>query len=169
MQQAEFRGCNVRGLSAHGERHGVTMQFEIRSGNACGQRLFKTTKDCPYARCEFASPERFGDVIVGAKVQAANAVFFACARREKNNWDAREVIAFANLAADFKTAVAGNHYVEQKEDWRMLARLGQHFVTRNTKAHIEPSRLQVVADQIADVRVVFENKDGLLQWIRVFA
>lgn len=169
MQQTEFSGRNVRGLSADDERHGVAMQFEIRSGNACGQRLLKTPQHGPDARRELASSKRFGDVIVGANVQAANAVFLPGARGQENNRDARKVTAFANLAADFKTAVAGNHDVEQKENRRLLACLGQHFVARNTKAHIEPSRLQVVADQVADVRIVFKNKDILLQWGEVFA
>src|SRR5579864_9546973 len=105
MQQTEFGSRNVRRLSADDERHGVTMQFKIRSGNACGQRLLKAPQHRADARCKFACSKRFGDVIVGAKVQAAHAVFFTCARSQKNNRDARKVAAFANLAADFKTAV----------------------------------------------------------------
>ena len=164
MQQSEFGGRNIRGLSADHERHGVAMQFEIGSGNAGGQRLLKAPQHGPDAGCEFASPERFGNVIVRAKIQAANAILLTSARGQENNRDARKVTAFANLAADFKTAVAGNHDVEQKENRRLLTRLGQYFVTRNTKAHTKPSRLQVVADQVANVRVVFKNNDVLLQW-----
>jgi hypothetical protein len=51
----------------------------------------------------------------------------------------------------------------------MLARLRHDFVARNTKADIEPGQLQVVADQVADVRIIFENKDILFQWVRAFA
>ena len=37
----------------------------------------------------------------------------------------------------------------------MLARLRQDFVARNAKAYIEPGQLQMVANQVANVRVVF--------------
>jgi len=37
----------------------------------------------------------------------------------------------------------------------MLARLGQNFVARNAKAYIEPRQLQMMANQVANVRVVF--------------
>jgi hypothetical protein len=45
----------------------------------------------------------------------------------------------------------------------MLARQGQHFVARSAKAHDESSQFQVVADQVADIRVVFKNNDVLFQ------
>src|SRR5438309_1635728 len=165
MQQTEFRRGHVREFPAHCERHGVIMQFKIRSGNACGQRLLKTPQHRPDARCEFANAERLRDVIVGAKVQAANAVFLTGACGKKNDGDAGEITALANLAANFKAAVPGNHDVQQKEDWRLLARLRQHFVPGNAKAHVEPGRLQVMAHQIADIRIVFKNKDVLFQVI----
>ena len=163
MQQTEFSGGDVCWLAAHFERHGVTMQFEVGSGDACGQWLLKTPQHRADARREFARPKGFGDVIVRAKVEAANTVFLTCARGQKNDWDAGEVTAFADLAANFKAAVSGNHDVEQKEDRRLLARLRQHFVAGKAKAHVESSRLQVMANQIADVRIVFKNNDVLFQ------
>ena len=164
MQQAEFGGRNVRWLAAHFERHGVTMQFEVGSGDASGQRLLKTPQHRPDAGSQLASAERLGDVIVGAKVQAANAVFLTCARGQKNDRDAGKITALANLAANFKAAVPGNHDVEQKEDRRLLARLRQHFVAGNAKAHVESGQLQMVSDQVADVGIVFKNNDVLFQW-----
>ncbi len=166
MQQAEFSGGDVRGLAADHERHGVTMQFKVWSGDACGQGLLKTPQHRPDAGCKFANAERLSDVIVGAKVQAANAVFLTCARGQENDRDAGKITALANLAADFKAAVSGNHDVEQKEDGRLLARLGQNFVTRSTKAHVESGRLQVVADQVANVQIVFKNNNVLFQWVQ---
>jgi hypothetical protein len=163
MQNTKFRGGNPRGLTAHFERHGVTMQFKVGSGNACGQWLLKTPQHRPDARCKFASAERFGDVIVGAKIQTANAVFLSCTGREKNDWYAGQITAFANLATDFKAAVSGNHDVQQKEGRRLLARLRQHVVAGNTKADIEPGGLQVMADQVGDVGIVFKNNDVLFQ------
>ena len=163
MQQTEFGGCNVRGISADSERHGVTMQFEIGSGDAYGQGLLKTPQHRPDARCKFASAERFGDVIVGAKIQTAHAVFLPCTGREKNDWYAGKITAFADLAADFKAAVSGNHDVQQKEGRRLLASLRQHVVAGNTKADIESGRLQMMADQVGDVGIVFKNNNVLFQ------
>jgi hypothetical protein len=140
------------------------MQFKVGSGDACGQGLLKTPQHRPDAGCKFASAERFGDVIVGANIQAANAVFLTCARRQKNDRDAGEITALANLAANFKAAMSGNHDVEQKEGGRLLARLRQHVVAGNAKAHVKSGCLQVVADQIANVRIVFKNNDVLFQW-----
>ena len=163
MQQSEFSGGNVSKFAAHHERHGVTMQFKVRSGDACGQRLLKAAQHRPDAGCEFANAERLGDVIVGAKIQAANAVFLASARREKNDRDTGEITALANLAADFKAAVSGNHDVQQKENRRLLTRLWQHVIAGSTKADIESGSLQVMANKVADVRIVFKNNDVLFQ------
>jgi hypothetical protein len=90
------------------------MQIKIGSGNACRQRLLKTPQDRTDPSCEFASPKRFGDVIVGPKIQAADSVLFTCTRGKKDDGDTGQVTAFTNLAADFKTTVTGNHNVEQK-------------------------------------------------------
>src|ERR1700739_26496 len=109
MQKTKFRGGNIRKIAANLERHGVALQLKIGSGDACGQWLLKPTQDRPHTRREFASPKRLGDVIVGPKVQTADSVFFTSPCRQKNNGDASKVGAFANLAADFKAAVTGNH------------------------------------------------------------
>jgi hypothetical protein len=128
MHQSKFRRGDVRGLAAHFERHGLTMQFKVWSGDARSQGLLKASEYRPDAGCEFANAERFGDVIVGTKIQAANAVFLTGAGRQENDWDAGKITAFPDLAADFKAAVSGNHDVKQKECWRLLARLWQQFV-----------------------------------------
>src|SRR6478672_1225767 len=148
MQQAEFSCCYAGGLSAHSEGHGVTMQFEIGSGNAGSQRLLKTPQHRPDTRCKFASPERFGDVIVGPKVQAPHSVFFTCPRSQKNDGNAGKIVVFTDLAADFKAAVTWNHDVQQEESRRILTCQGQYFVAGNAKAHVEPGQLQVVAHQV---------------------
>lgn len=114
MQQAKFRGSDVREIAAHRERHGLTMQLKIGSGNASSQRLLKPTQDRTDTRRKFASPKRFGDVIVGPKIQTADPVFFACPCRQENNGDAGKIGAFANLPADLQAAVTGDHNVEQK-------------------------------------------------------
>ena len=90
------------------------MQFEIRSSNACSQRLLKPTQDGPHPRRELPSSKRFGDVIVGPKIQTADPIFLACSCSQKNNGDASKIGAIANLPADLKPAVTGNHNVEQK-------------------------------------------------------
>ena len=102
------------GVAAHRERHGVATQFEIGSGDAGSQRLLKAPQHSPHARCEFAGAERFGDVIVGPKIQAADAIFLTCPRGKKDDRNAGKVMSFTNLAADFKAAVTRNHNVEQK-------------------------------------------------------
>ena len=163
MQQTKFGGGNVSKFAAHHKRHGVTMQFKIWGGDACGQGLLKTPQHRPDARCEFANPERLGDVIIGAQVQAANAIFLTGARGEKNDRNACKVTALANLAADFKAAMSGNHDVQQKENRRLLARLRQYFVAGDAKPHGESGSLQVMADQVADVGIVFKNNDVLFQ------
>ena len=162
MQKAKFRCGHVGRSPANDERHGIAVQLKIGSCDAGGQRLLKTPQHRPDTRCKLASPERFGDVVVSAKIKAAYAVFFAGPGSKKDDGDAGKVAAFADLTADFKPAVTGNHDVEQKENRRMLARQRQYFIARNADAHVEPGQLQVVADQIADVRVVFEDNNVLL-------
>jgi hypothetical protein len=169
VQEAEFSGSDGSWRSANDERHGIAVQLKIGSSDAGGQRLFKTPQYRPDTRCELASPERFSDVVVSAKIQAAYPVFFTGPSSQKDDRNAGKIAVLADLTAYFKAAVTGNHNVEHKENRRMLARQRQHFVSRNTDAHVEPGQLQVVAYQIADVRVIFENKNVLLQWDRLFA
>src|ERR1700731_2425132 len=157
MQKTKFRGGHVSWRSANDESHGIAVQLKIGSGDAGGQRLFKTPQYGPDARCELASPERLGDVVVSAKIKAAHPVFFAGPCSQKDYGDASKVAALADLTADFKAAVPGYHDVEQKEDWSMLARQRQYFVAGNADAHIEPGQLQMMAYQVADVRIVFKN------------
>jgi len=114
MQQTKFRSRDVCELAAHRERHGITMQLKIRSGNACSERLLKPAQNRTHPRCKFPGSKWLGDVIVGPKIQTTDAVFLACPRREKNNGDGGEIGALANFPADLKTAVTGNHNVEQK-------------------------------------------------------
>ena len=66
------------------------------------------------SRRELPGSKRLGDVIVGPKIQTTDPIFLACFRSQKNNGDAGKIAAFANLPADLKPAVTGNHNVEQK-------------------------------------------------------
>src|SRR4029077_20573983 len=71
---------------------------------------------------------------------------------------------FANLPAHFKAAVTGDHDIEQEEYRRLLARLRQHIIAGRAKTDVESGQLQMVADQVGDVRIVFEDNDVLLHW-----
>ena len=70
-------------------------------------------------------------------------------------------MACPDLPADFKAAVARDHDVKEKEGRRILARQRNDLVACNTDADIESGQLQVVADQIAYVRIIFEDKNVL--------
>jgi hypothetical protein len=138
------------------------VQFEVGRGDAGGQGLLKPPQHRPDAGGKLARAERLGDVVVGAKVQPANAVFFTRPGSEKDYWNAGKITAFPDLPADIKTAAAGHHDIKHEEDRRMLARQWQNVIAGSAKADIESAELQVVADQVADVRVIFEDNDILL-------
>jgi hypothetical protein len=138
------------------------LQLKVWRRNGRGERLFKPPKHRSDTGSKFACPKRLGNVVVSAKVQAADAVFFTGFSGKKDDWNPGQVAAFANLAANFIPTATGDHDIEQKEDRRLLPRQRQNLVTGSANAYIEPSQLQVMADQVADVRVIFENDDVLL-------
>jgi hypothetical protein len=128
--------------------------------------LFKAAQHCPYACGKLACAEGLGDVIIGAKVKPAYAICFTRFGGEKDHRDACQVVACPDLPADFKAAVARDHDVQEKEGRRILARQRHDLIACNTDADIESGQLQVVADQIAYVRIVFEHNNVLFHQLR---
>src|SRR6476646_5989400 len=161
MQQPKFSGRNLCRRSPDGERHGVAVQFKVRRADAGGHRLFKASQYGPYPGGKLACAERLGDVVVGAKVEPAYAIGFTRFGGEKEYRNAREVVACPDLPADFKAALARDHDVQEKEGRRMLARQRHDLVACNTDTDIESGQLQVVADQITYVRIVFKHNNVL--------
>src|SRR4029077_9862473 len=74
-----------------------------------------------YARDQLARAEWLGDVIVGAHLQADDAVGFITARRKHENRQAIQRIIPPNLPANVQTGEFRQHEVEQQEiRWRFL-------------------------------------------------
>ena len=140
------------------------MQFEVRSGDAGSYGLLETPQHRSGPGGKFARPERLGDVIVGAKVQAADAVFFSRFGGEKDDGNAGQFTALADLTAHFKPAVTGHHDIQQEEDWRVFARQRQDVVAGSANPDIESGELQMMADQVGNVRIIFEDNNVLLHW-----
>src|SRR6478736_3701518 len=134
MQKAELRGCNVGRLATDGQGHGIALQLKVWCRNCGSQRLFKPPKHRSDPGCKFARPKRLGNVVVSAKVQPADAVFFTGFSGKKDDWDPGQVTAFSNLAANFIPAATGDHDIEQKENRRLLPRQRQNLVTGSANA-----------------------------------
>src|SRR5690242_15199278 len=116
MQETKLSGGHVSEFSANREGHGIAVEFEVGRGDVGGgHRLLKAAQHRSDARYELPSAERLGDVVVGAQIQAANAVFFTSFGGEKDDREARQIAVFPDLPADVKAAVAGDHDIEQEK------------------------------------------------------
>src|SRR3989442_2836229 len=109
MQEAEFRRRYVHRLSADGQRYRIAVQFKIRGSDAGGDGLLEAAQNSADAGRQFPCAERLGNVVVRAKVQATDLVFFGGFCRKENDGDFGQVFALAYPAADFKAATAGDH------------------------------------------------------------
>ena len=78
-----------------------------------GQRRGATTRQRAKSSHELAEGKRFGEIVVGAGVEAANAVVDGVARREHQHRGADS--AFAQRSTEIEAAAAGEHDVENDD------------------------------------------------------
>ena len=98
--------------------------------------------DRPYPGQELTEAEGFADIIVGAELQAGNAIYFILACCEHNHG---HVMLLAENATDGKAVEAGEHDVQNNEIWSFSS---SQFETLNTISCQENGvafTLQVVA------------------------
>ena len=112
---------------------------------------------------ELARGEGLGDVVVGAELEAVDAVVLGGARGEEDDGDDAEGGVLAEAPAEVEAVAAGHHDVEQEEGGRLAFGVGDDAADGEVGADGEAGALQVILHQARDVGVIFQHKDGLTQ------
>lgn len=100
--------------------------------------------------------ERLGDIVVGAHVQARDAVAFLSAGADH---DDRDLAARPHHAADVEAAFARQHDVEQDQIDRTLGHGGLQFAAVGGAGHVVAAFAQDAGEQRADARIVVDDDD----------
>jgi len=124
---------------------------------AAGRRQrARAPQDALDAREQLARAERLRQVVVGAHLQADDAVDFLGARGEHDDRQAR---AGAQVAAQREAAVAGQHEVEHHDVGRAAFEHAPHLAPVGRERDAKTVALQVLAEQLADLGVVVDDQD----------
>ena len=106
IEQAELRSCRGYQLTAHGQRHGAGINFNLSDL----QQPEIATADAEIAATllslapPVARTEWLGNIIVRAQLQSQDAVCLSAFRGEKNHRGRRQQRHLPNLTAEFKAA-----------------------------------------------------------------
>ena len=112
-----------------------------------------------HPRHELVRAERLGDVVVGAELEAADAVRFFGARGQHDDGHAGGGLVGAQRLADIEAAHARQHDVEDDDVDRMVADVGERLVAGRRDVRRPAGLLQVVGDELRDIAIVFGNED----------
>ena len=109
--------------------------------------------------------ERLRHVVVGAKLQAANAIVFLAARREH---DDRRASSVTQQSAQLEAVLSRQHHVQHDQIRRELPRLGDGEIAVVDRLDVETFEDEVVGQHTRQADVVFDDQDAALhvcQWL----
>ena len=106
---------------------------------------------------ELEHAERLGQVVVGAELEAEDAVELG--RLRGQHQDRRRAAARAQRLRHLETVEAGHHQVEDEQVGRPLALPGERRGAVADRVHVVARALQVHHQQVADVGLVFGDED----------
>src|SRR6478736_1324336 len=158
-EEVELLARELDQCAADGHLVGVAPQDDL----ARGEHLLLvpalgTTEDRLDPGRQLAGRERLRDVVVGAELEAGDAVRLLVAGSEH---DDRNLRAGADLAADFEAVHAGQADVEHDETHRLATELGDRLLPgpapENAPAVL---LLEVLLDETADRVVVLNEEEG---------
>ena len=104
--------------------------------------------------------EGLGQIIVGAGVQAADAVGFLAARRQHDDGHIAGFLAAAQAAADLDAGKLRQHPVQHHQIGLFLGRDQKRLLAIAGFQHPVALALQIVAQQRDQGAFVFGNQDG---------
>ena len=162
LEQAELGRAerDRRAAAAHAVRGDVHLDVGI-SQLLAGQRRPHPAKHGADAGDQLARAERLGDIIVGAGLEAADAVALLAARGQHDDRHVGRRRAAAQAAADFDPADALDHPVEEDD-------VGPHFIGQHQRflavagaGHLVTCALEMIGEQIGERAVVFDQQETL--------
>ena len=139
----------------------------ISTGRSPGARGFRLqlrsprpAQQRPHARHQLANAKRFDQIVVGAALEAQHLVAFLAARGEHQD---RHILVgtFAADGAGHGDAVdARQHQVEDDQIEGTGVRADQRVLAVGHRLGLEALEAEVEHDQVANVRVVFDDEDA---------
>jgi len=118
------------------------------------QRRSRPAKNGVDAGEQLIKLEWLGNVIIGAEIQAADAIRFLPASRDHQDWSRRMP---PQLRADVKTVHPRQHHVEHDEVWSKVMNLGQRRTTISHEIDFEPLKNKILPHDRRQVHVVFDD------------
>jgi hypothetical protein len=116
LEQVELLAGDVERPAGEGHRAGGPVEVQVAEGQRLVARLFRrgagSPQDRAHARDDLPGAERLDDVVVGAELEADDAVGLVAAGGEH---DDRHLRGAADLTADVEARSVGQHQIEQDE------------------------------------------------------
>jgi hypothetical protein len=109
-----------------------------------------------HARDQLARRERLGDVVVGAELEADDAVDLVAARGQE---DDRHLARLANPLEDLEAARIGQADVEDDQRRGRLADPLQRFLAGRAPGRLEAVGAQRVLQRVGDAGLVLDDED----------
>ena len=148
-------------MSADSERHGGGVDGDVADLERAGRKwTFEAAQDGFDAGYELARAEGLGNIVVGAKFEAEDAIGFAAFGGEENHRHGCEACGLADGAAELQTILARDHDVEHEESGTLAFGVGDDAGAVGIDAHGETVVLQVMANEARNIGIVFDYKDA---------
>src|SRR4051794_39103048 len=161
-EQAPLRRGQVHALGV--DRHLVAVEIEAQAPAVEAARRARVRLDAlgaaqqrAHAGDELARAEGLGHVVVGAEVQAADALVLAGAGAQHEDRDGR---LGADRRADLLAGQVGEHPVEHDQGRAHVARHRETVAPADRGEHLVALTLQVAAGDIVDRGLVVDNQDA---------
>src|SRR5579863_2232426 len=113
-----------------------------------------------HSGAQLARAEGLRDVVVRAHFEAHHAVGLLAARRQHQDWQAVQRSVPANFLADIEAGKLRQHQVEEQNVRRRFANLRESRGPIRRRGHLKTFALEVVAHELHDVPVVFNEQNS---------
>ncbi len=160
LEQAVFGRAHLQVLPPAGDLVRDRVELDVTHfDRLAGQGRADAAEDGGDARQQLAGGEGLGHVVVGAGLEAANAVVLRLARCEHDDRDVRGRLVAAQAAADLDAAGSLDHPVEDDEVGHFLGGEHQGFVAVGGGADAVALVGEPVLEQFRKGGVVFDEKE----------
>src|SRR5713226_2029414 len=162
IEQPEFERAERNGLPGmtHAIRRRIDGQLADFNGAGRVGRRLRAAEQRFDACQQFTRAERLGDVIVGAHLEAHDAVGFFATRGEHEDGETIERVIPANFPADIEAGNLGKHEVEKQEIRRRFLQGAQAAAAVERGIDLKTFVREIVANQFDDIAVVFDDQDA---------
>ena len=167
IEQLVFGGAQMHFAAGAAHAMGGAVHLDIADADhVLGQAGADAAQHGAQARQKLGHRERLGEIIVGAGVEAADAVGLLAARRQHDDRHVAGFLAAAQAAADFDAGELRQHPVQQHQIGLFLGGDQQRFLAVLRFQHAIAFALQIVAQQGDQGAFVFGDQNGRLQLMR---